>query len=598
MNNFTKKIIICLSIFSIIFSFTLNINALSPLSYSEAYASLVKINLFTLNNQGFLENISSDAGVIISSDGLVLTNYYDATSSKDFAYQICLNIEKNAEPECKYIARLITNDKEKNLSLLKIENISGLTYRQDFPYLKLSNSVNEAGNDLNILFYQNIDNKTLGKSFKTKINEKTNKYSFNWIKTNESFSFNDSLKFKIGIDKNGKLIAITNETYPDTKEDNNYLLEIISIEQWINNNEFKTSQISSLEYRMIDFIKKNINLSSSKTFNLNYPNFSINKPESFDFVYDSEDNLKMYNKVDKNGGFINISLLKFPYKVTNDDLDWIFKFDKLENLSSLNIIQKEDVKIDEKNGKRINFSILNEQKNAYYIPHEEFIIKIDYDYGDSLKDKDKVNKSISSLNFDNYASNPEYTDLLKINNHKLNIKNLIKEKEENIKSLNNEIKSNNETIIKDVTPTTTEDNFNESIAIWNNMKKQSIGILNRNLYKISIGIISDENELDSDNDGLADKLEKTLNLNPNNKDTDGDGYNDKLEIDNNYSPWGIGKQNIDYEFSENQKGKVFLQIEKNGELWYVNPLDNKRYYLSNTIDLLNLKRYLGLDDLN
>ncbi|MDP2737062.1 MAG: hypothetical protein Q8O59_04795 [bacterium] len=42
------------------------------------------------------------------------------------------------------------------------------------------------------------------------------------------------------------------------------------------------------------------------------------------------------------------------------------------------------------------------------------------------------------------------------------------------------------------------------------------------------------------------------------------------------------------------KGKILLQVEKNGEAWYVFPTDLKRYYLGRPDDAFNLMRDLGL----
>ena len=79
------------------------------------------------------------------------------------------------------------------------------------------------------------------------------------------------------------------------------------------------------------------------------------------------------------------------------------------------------------------------------------------------------------------------------------------------------------------------------------MREQGIGITNENLAKISIG--------------------------------SGQEYN-KNKIDNN--------------FSNNQKGKIFLQVENNGEAWYINPEDGKRYFLGRPADAFNVMRNLGL----
>jgi len=47
-------------------------------------------------------------------------------------------------------------------------------------------------------------------------------------------------------------------------------------------------------------------------------------------------------------------------------------------------------------------------------------------------------------------------------------------------------------------------------------------------------------------------------------------------------------------FSKKMSGKILLQIQKNGEAWYVYPVDNRRYFLGRPEDAFNLMRKLGL----
>jgi hypothetical protein len=42
------------------------------------------------------------------------------------------------------------------------------------------------------------------------------------------------------------------------------------------------------------------------------------------------------------------------------------------------------------------------------------------------------------------------------------------------------------------------------------------------------------------------------------------------------------------------KGRILLQVEKNGEAWYVNPVDGERYYLGRPDDAFKIMRELGL----
>jgi hypothetical protein len=41
-------------------------------------------------------------------------------------------------------------------------------------------------------------------------------------------------------------------------------------------------------------------------------------------------------------------------------------------------------------------------------------------------------------------------------------------------------------------------------------------------------------------------------------------------------------------------GKIFLQVESNGEAWYINPGDNHRYYLGRPDDAFNIMRQFGI----
>ncbi len=70
--------------------------------------------------------------------------------------------------------------------------------------------------------------------------------------------------------------------------------------------------------------------------------------------------------------------------------------------------------------------------------------------------------------------------------------------------------------------------------------------------------------------------------------------------------FGVGITNKDLEkipvagksgdttFSSKYKGIIFLQVEENGEAWYVNPVDVKRYFLGRPDDAFAIMRSLGL----
>ena len=50
----------------------------------------------------------------------------------------------------------------------------------------------------------------------------------------------------------------------------------------------------------------------------------------------------------------------------------------------------------------------------------------------------------------------------------------------------------------------------------------------------------------------------------------------------------------DKELSERLKGEILLQVESQGEAWYLNPTDNKRYYLGRPADAFGIMRELSI----
>lgn len=128
---------------------------------------------------------------------------------------------------------------------------------------------------------------------------------------------------------------------------------------------------------------------------------------------------------------------------------------------------------------------------------------------------------------------------------------------------------------------------------FNLMRGLGLGITNEDLSKIPVGLI-DYTDNDDDGDGLPNRLETALGTNTNNKDSDGDGFSDKEELLSDYDPLNYRKMPLDKNFIQKNLGKIFLQTERNGEAWYINPNDGRRYYLGSPTDAFRIMQKLAL----
>ncbi|PIT93709.1 hypothetical protein COU00_02705, partial [Candidatus Falkowbacteria bacterium CG10_big_fil_rev_8_21_14_0_10_43_11] len=135
----------------------------------------------------------------------------------------------------------------------------------------------------------------------------------------------------------------------------------------------------------------------------------------------------------------------------------------------------------------------------------------------------------------------------------------------------------------------------DGAAAYEALRKFGLGITNANLAKIPVGIEEKFEDVDTDGDGLADKLEEGLGTDKAKQDTDGDGVNDYEEIINNATnPLGSGNIYYNTSLINRLKGRIVLQVESRGEAWYINPADGRRYYLKDGAAAYQIMRFLSL----
>lgn len=69
---------------------------------------------------------------------------------------------------------------------------------------------------------------------------------------------------------------------------------------------------------------------------------------------------------------------------------------------------------------------------------------------------------------------------------------------------------------------------------------------------------------------------------------------DASETTNQNNPQNSSTHSIDKALIKKLSGKILLQVENNGESWYVNPKDSKKYYMKDGASAYNLMRYFSL----
>ncbi|MFH1997425.1 MAG: hypothetical protein ABII94_01885, partial [Patescibacteria group bacterium] len=126
------------------------------------------------------------------------------------------------------------------------------------------------------------------------------------------------------------------------------------------------------------------------------------------------------------------------------------------------------------------------------------------------------------------------------------------------------------------------------------LRQFGLGITNKDLSKIPVGLNDNFKSIDSDADGLSDKIENALGTDINNNDSDNDGHLDGTEVKYGYNPLGKGEIQIDSKLIERLKGVILLQVESKGEAWYINPQDGKRYYMKDGDSAYQIMRFLSL----
>lgn len=381
-----------------------NLASIPNVSINDAYKSIVKIKTFVLNEDFAMQYEAFGSGILIDKAGLVLTNNhtieqtnsYDGTD-KDAVYQICLPQNTTDEPDCSYMAKLVAKNADLDVALLQIVGLPGITGLTEFPFLEMNQSDNVIINDtVTAIGYPDIGGSTVTLT-KGIVSGKTDKYGKLWIKTDAVISFGSS--GGAALDANGKIIGITSAGSADMSGSLGYVINIVSLNQWISEHKGVALKPAPLADRLAAFVQKERSMNDTGVFQSQSPKFSITKPKDWAYDYRAENILSISRPDDEDGGLIIIQTDAYPFTVGVKDAVTDIKFSYLfaGRFSFLKIQQNKDIKISGVPAKKL--MIMDEKMlyNMILIPVKNTFVYITYFYGTDDKDKAVVDSIINSM---------------------------------------------------------------------------------------------------------------------------------------------------------------------------------------------------------
>lgn len=373
---------------------------------TEPFRAIAKIRTFTNDQYSDLSEVSNGSGVVISESGLLLTNNHVIENKSSFdnsdlptSYVICLPDDMVREPDCSYTAKVIAKNEDLDVALLQIQAIPDLSSKSSFPYLNLAQTDNANTNDpITAIGYPGIGGSTVTTT-QGIVSGKTEKYGHSWIKTDAIISFGSS--GGAALDATHTVIGITSAGYSDLLGSLGYVINITSLNNWIDTNKNNSSVNSSLLDKTEAFIKKEKTINDVNFFQNPDPNFTIVKPADWEFKYIGENDIYITNPSDSNGGFVEFYVSPSAYLADVNSIVPHLKRKSVESgdIGLFKINEDTNVKINKVAAKKIRYTNKIGQDTIYAVPFRNHIVFMSYDYGQDDQDKTTIENIVQSLTF-------------------------------------------------------------------------------------------------------------------------------------------------------------------------------------------------------
>jgi S1-C subfamily serine protease len=323
----------------------------------------------------------SGSGTVISKNGLVITNnhvIFDDSEQKPLdAFEVCITFDVKEEPVCKYTARLMANDKDLDVAILKINPTD--VFGQTLPDLKYMNFETSAapkeGDTVQVVGYPGSGGETVTIS-KGQISGFDTYNGYKYFKTDTDFDFGSS--GGTALDAEGNYIGIP--TYIRSYAENvGYFLDLRLAVTWIKSH-MNDSQITNekaedrLKMELERLKKANDN---NKFAYSEYPKLSITVPTDWKFYSIDDDGV--YVEQEKVDNAVGLSAFSYYYQYEIDK-GYMDKLDEelVKVKDQYPDFKKEAFDFNGYDGYLLTYTAYNSRHYSIYIPYGYALINIAY----------------------------------------------------------------------------------------------------------------------------------------------------------------------------------------------------------------------------
>lgn len=370
----------------------------TPLTLDQAHKGIVKIYTYETDVNFFLSVKSSGSGIIINDKGLILTNYHVIADTKsnemptETAYKICLTQRVEVTPACEHVAKIVATDKKNDVALLKIAEQPLLPSQSSFPFIELeSGSAVSVGESVTALGYPGIGGKTITVS-QGKISGKETIGTQAWLKTDAVFSFGSSGGALLN--DLGKIVGITTATNSDGST-LGYVIDAAPLKNWLAQHSGKTpannTYLNLLTRMILD--EKKLKTSYTNLITLRGVQVYVKKPAGWETTIDGEATYSFDDEEDPDGGYLSITFLPVPFRLTAMSLPSYLKIDapffEVKKIKKVNF----------KKTPGYLFEIYDKDQSfaRYYAIIQNYVIRISYDAGKDNKDESQIEYLLNSI---------------------------------------------------------------------------------------------------------------------------------------------------------------------------------------------------------